>query len=590
MFDQVSTRYDRTNAVLSVGNAQLWRAATVRAVDPRAGERILDLAAGTGTSQRRAGPQRRPRRRRRLLAGHDRGRARQHAATARSSSCRPTPRRCRSPTTSSTPSRSRSACATSSTRMVALAEMYRVAKPGGRIVICEFSKPPRAPFRAGYFAYLDNVMPTVVAARVSNARGLRLPGRLDQGVARPEHAQPHGCARRGSGGRVPQPHRRDRRPAPRAQAPTRRPARPRNDPLRDARAARSAGAAAAAQLDARTEREALRLQRGPRGGPRIDDGLERVEAGLLAQVTFHDEIADVRARYLLDAGGKRVRPVLTLLTAQLGDGITDDVVTAGAGRRDHPPRFALPRRRHGRGAERRGVPSAQKVWGNSVAILTGDLLFARASKLIASLGERASSCRRTPSSGCASASCTRRSGRRDGEDPIEHYLQVLADKTGSLISAAAECRRLFCERARRVPRARCRVRREDRRRLPAHRRRDRPSRRVEAAPARRPAPTCARAWHAAVALPAQARRADAEAADAARAHRDVDGRRRRPSRPTPTSTPAVAELREHHGDQRHARRGAPLGPRAVEALAPLPDGPVKKALTRFAETVVDRSN
>ena len=50
MFDQVSTRYDRTNAVLSVGNAALWRVATTRAVDPRAGETILDVAAGTGTS------------------------------------------------------------------------------------------------------------------------------------------------------------------------------------------------------------------------------------------------------------------------------------------------------------------------------------------------------------------------------------------------------------------------------------------------------------------------------------------------------------------------------------------------------------
>ena len=50
MFDGVARHYDRTNAIMSVGNAQLWRAATVRAVDPRAGERILDVAAGTGTS------------------------------------------------------------------------------------------------------------------------------------------------------------------------------------------------------------------------------------------------------------------------------------------------------------------------------------------------------------------------------------------------------------------------------------------------------------------------------------------------------------------------------------------------------------
>jgi len=50
MFDQVAAGYDRTNNVLSVGNALLWRVATTRAVNPRPGEKILDLAAGTGTS------------------------------------------------------------------------------------------------------------------------------------------------------------------------------------------------------------------------------------------------------------------------------------------------------------------------------------------------------------------------------------------------------------------------------------------------------------------------------------------------------------------------------------------------------------
>ena len=58
----------------------------------------------------------------------------------------------------------------------------------------------------------------------------------------------------------------------------------------------------------------------------IDEGIERVEAGLLREVSFADSIADVSTRYLLEAGGKRVRPMLTLLTAQLGAGVTDDVV------------------------------------------------------------------------------------------------------------------------------------------------------------------------------------------------------------------------------------------------------------------------
>jgi heptaprenyl diphosphate synthase len=60
----------------------------------------------------------------------------------------------------------------------------------------------------------------------------------------------------------------------------------------------------------------------------IDTSLEHLEAELLAEVTFADEIADVTSRYLLDAGGKRVRPMLSLLTAHLGSGAVPDVITA----------------------------------------------------------------------------------------------------------------------------------------------------------------------------------------------------------------------------------------------------------------------
>jgi Geranylgeranyl pyrophosphate synthase len=60
----------------------------------------------------------------------------------------------------------------------------------------------------------------------------------------------------------------------------------------------------------------------------IEDGLTEVESGLLAEMSFTDDIADVTSRYLLDAGGKRVRPTLTLLTAQLGDGANPEVIRA----------------------------------------------------------------------------------------------------------------------------------------------------------------------------------------------------------------------------------------------------------------------
>jgi heptaprenyl diphosphate synthase len=170
----------------------------------------------------------------------------------------------------------------------------------------------------------------------------------------------------------------------------------------------------------------------------IDVGLERVEAGILEQVAFHDQVADVRSRYLLSAGGKRVRPVLTLLTAQLGDGITDDVVTAAqaveilhVGSLYHDDVMD-------EAAERRGVPSAQQVWGNSVAILTGDLLFARASKMIAALGGDGILGQAEVFERLVLGQLHETVGPDPDQDPVDHYLQVLEDKTGALIAAAAE--------------------------------------------------------------------------------------------------------------------------------------------------------
>jgi demethylmenaquinone methyltransferase/2-methoxy-6-polyprenyl-1,4-benzoquinol methylase len=165
MFDGVARHYDRTNAIMSVGNAQLWRAATVRAVDPRPGERILDVAAGTGTSSAafaRSGA---------TVVALDfsagmieEGRRRQPKIEFIEGDAEKLPfgddefdavtisfglRNVEHP-------------------KVALAEMYRVLKPGGRLVICEFSKPQRAAFRVGYAAYMRFVMPVVATAASSN--------------------------------------------------------------------------------------------------------------------------------------------------------------------------------------------------------------------------------------------------------------------------------------------------------------------------------------------------------------------------------------------------------------------------------------
>ncbi|MEF2975623.1 polyprenyl synthetase family protein [Subtercola sp. YIM 133946] len=175
-----------------------------------------------------------------------------------------------------------------------------------------------------------------------------------------------------------------------------------------------------------------------RAAKAVDDGIVRVEEQLVSETTFHDGMAEVSARYLLDAGGKRVRPILAFLTAQLGDGVTDDVVTAATS----IELIHLASLYHDdvmdEAEQRRGVPTAHTVWSNSIAILTGDLLFARASKLLSILGERAIRLQADTFERLCLGQLHETVGPRPGEDPIAHYLQVLADKTGSLIAASAQ--------------------------------------------------------------------------------------------------------------------------------------------------------
>jgi demethylmenaquinone methyltransferase/2-methoxy-6-polyprenyl-1,4-benzoquinol methylase len=165
MFDDVAKHYDRTNTVLSAGNAVLWRAAMVRAVAPLAGERILDVAAGTGTSSvalARSGA---------TVIALDfspgmvaEGRRKHKKIEFIEGDAQRLP----------FPDNQFDAVSISfglrnvADPKAALAEMFRVLKPGGRLVVCEFSKPPVAIFRAGYWAYLQYVMPTIVDRVSSN--------------------------------------------------------------------------------------------------------------------------------------------------------------------------------------------------------------------------------------------------------------------------------------------------------------------------------------------------------------------------------------------------------------------------------------
>jgi len=180
----------------------------------------------------------------------------------------------------------------------------------------------------------------------------------------------------------------------------------------------------------------------------ISPRLALVEERLRNAVAQSDRLADATSRHLVDAGGKRLRPVLVLLAAQLGEGTRPEVVDAAVvvelthlatlyhdDVMDDAP-------------TRRGAPSAHEVWGNSVAILTGDLLFARASRVVAGLGPEAVRIQAETFERLCIGQLHETVGPDAGEDAVEHYLTVLADKTGSLVATSARFGAMFsgCDR------------------------------------------------------------------------------------------------------------------------------------------------
>lgn len=319
----------------------------------------------------------------------------------------------------------------------------------------------------------------------------------------------------------------------------------------------------------------------------VETGLARVEESLATELRISDALADTTSRYLYEAGGKRIRPMLAILTAQLGEGTTPGVVEAAA---------ALEMTHLGSlyhddvmdGADvRRGVPSAQTVWGNNIAILTGDLLFSRASQIMARYGERSIRLQADTFERLVLGQMHETVGPQPGDDPVAFYLQVLADKTGSLIATAAEAGVIFShgpaefEQPMRSFGEKAGVAfqlLDDVIDLSAD---PDETGKVPGTDLRAGVPT--------MPFLLLGERTDA-ASRALRGSIDEGVARVADGADPALLDGPLARLRDHDATRDTLRLAHEWSQHAIDALAPVPDGAVREALTRFAQAVADRSS
>jgi len=315
---------------------------------------------------------------------------------------------------------------------------------------------------------------------------------------------------------------------------------------------------------------------------KLESGLELVEARLIEATTHTDPVAKDAARHLVDAGGKRIRPVLVLLAAQLGNpnlkAVIDSAVVAEITHlatlyhddvMDEAP-------------TRRGVPTAHKVWGNNLAILTGDLLFARASQIAAYLGDEIIRLQSLTFERLCLGQMHETVGPQNGENQIDHYIRVLADKTGSLISASAQMGLLASGGDRNFEKPLIEfgesigvafqliddvidIAEEGE------------SGKTPGTDLRAGVPT----------LPVLLLRQQAKTDSAAKTLLDrIDGDLSSDG----TLAQVVIDLRNHPAAQAAEAEARRWAAKAIAAIDPLPEGSVKQALVTFANAVVDRTN
>jgi heptaprenyl diphosphate synthase len=165
--------------------------------------------------------------------------------------------------------------------------------------------------------------------------------------------------------------------------------------------------------------------------------LELIDAALLRAAEADSEMVTEAAQHIIAAGGKRFRPLLVVLGSYLGPReATEDVVKAAVVVELTHVASLYHDDVMDEAGIRRGSPSANSRWGNTVAILVGDLLFARASDIVCDLGPEFVRLQARTFSRLVQGQIAETVGPSD-TDPLDHYLQVVADKTGSLIATSA---------------------------------------------------------------------------------------------------------------------------------------------------------
>ncbi|MDP9798882.1 heptaprenyl diphosphate synthase [Catenuloplanes nepalensis] len=170
--------------------------------------------------------------------------------------------------------------------------------------------------------------------------------------------------------------------------------------------------------------------------------LEEVEASLRDSVDSADPLVREASMHLVSAGGKRFRPLLVAVGAHLGDPTEERVAQAAVVMEMTHLATLYHDDVMDEASVRRGAPSANSRWTNSVAILVGDYLFARAADISADLGTEAVRLQARTFSQLVQGQLAETVGPRDG-DPIAHHLQVIEDKTASLIATSARFGALF---------------------------------------------------------------------------------------------------------------------------------------------------